>query len=68
MAECGVHLEVLQGLAGGHVGGLEGDPQRPCVATGGWARQHHAGHGGDVDGVLPGSQALHFKELAHNKV
>ena len=38
------------------------------VAIGGRARQHHTGHVGDVDGVLPGSQALHFKELAHNKV
>jgi hypothetical protein len=41
-----VHLEHLQGFAGGHVGGLEGDPQWPHVATEGRACQRHVRYGG----------------------
>jgi hypothetical protein len=63
MAVGSVHLDELQCFTGGHVGSLEWDPLRPRVTNWGRARQHHGGPGGDVDGVLPGSQALHFKCL-----
>ena len=54
VAVSSVHPEHLQGSGLRELGGDEGDPQRPLVATGGRARQHCVRHGGDVDGLLPG--------------